>query len=699
MMERLARLADRRAKRILIVAAAFFVLAAALGAGVADRLDPFGADDPDTESVIADERLERAGFRETGVVVLVRDVDVSLPDGRERIEALTRRLERDPDVASVASFLSTSSVDFVARDGDATYLAVALEPTGDRDRLDAAEGIADSLAAERGVSVGGPALAQAQVNEQVERDLRLAELFAFPLLFLLSLLFFRGLVAALLPLLVGGLSIVATFLMLRLASETTSISIFAMNVAIGLGLGLAIDYSLFIVSRYREEIARTGPGPGAMRRTLATAGRTVLFSSLTVAGALASLLVFPQRFLYSMGIAGFFVALISAAIALTVLPAVLALLGDRVNALAPRFLARRSEREARPMQQGIWYRLARFVTRFPGGTAAAAAALLIALALPVLGVRFTTVDAQVLPESASARQVDSAVAADFPPYRDTPLTLAVGGGAAEAIRIAEAVRGLPAVADVRPPRELEGGTYAVDVLSAAPPLSERSKELAHDLRSLDGDVLVTGTTARYLDLQESLGDHLPLALAIVAALTIAVLFAMTGSLVLPLKQVVMNGLGLGAVFGILVLVFQNGRLEGLLGYNSQGGLEATQLLLLFATVFGLSTDYGVFLLARIKEARDRGYSDSEAIAVGLERTGRIVTAAALLFAVAFGAFVTSDVVVLKVLGLGTAIAVLIDATIIRALLVSSLMRLLGRRNWWAPSPLRRLHERLRVSEA
>jgi uncharacterized membrane protein YdfJ with MMPL/SSD domain len=237
------------------------------------------------------------------------------------------------------------------------------------------------------------------------------------------------------------------------------------------------------------------------------------------------------------------------------------------------------------------------------------------------------------------------------------------------------------------------------VLSSAPPLADGSQELVRNLRALDGDVLVTGTTARYLDLQGSLGDHLPLALAIVAALTIAVLFVMTGSLILPLKQIVLNGLGLSAMFGILVLIFQDGRLEGLLGYASQGGLEATQLLLLFATVFGLSTDYGVFLLARIKEARDGGYSDSEAIAVGLERTGRIVTAAALLFAVAFGAFVTSDIVVLKVLGLGTAAAVLIDATIVRALLVPSLMRLLGRWNWWAPAPLRRLHERLGVSEA
>ena len=698
MMEQLARLAERRAKRVLIFAGILFVAAAALGAGVADRLDPFGAEDPDTESAIADERLEQAGFRHTGAVVLVRNLDVLSPGGRERIEALTRDLEGQPDVASVSSFLTTGSRDFVSRDRDSTYLAVALDPTDDRGRLDAAERIAGSLADERGVSVGGAALAQAQVNEQVERDLRTAELLAFPLLFLLSLLFFRGLVAALLPLLVGGLSIVGTFLMLRLANEMTSISIFAMNVAVGLGLGLAIDYSLFVVSRYREEIARTGPGPEAMRRTLATAGRTVLFSSLTVAGALASLLVFPQRFLYSMGVAGFFVALISAAIALTVLPAVLMLIGGRVNALAPRFLARRSEREAKPMQEGFWYRLTRLVTRFPGRIAAAAAALLIALGLPVFGIEFTTVDAQVLPESASAHQVDDALRADFPPHRDTPVTLAVGGGRSEATRIAEAARRLPGADAVRPPRELGGGTYALDVISPEPPLADRSRGLVRDLRALDGDVLVTGTTARYVDLQRSLADRLPLALAIVAALTIAVLFVMTGSLILPLKQIVLNGLGLSAMFGILVLVFQDGRLEGLLGYASQGGLEATQLLLLFATVFGLSTDYGVFLLARIKEARDGGYSDSEAIAVGLERTGRIVTAAALLFAVAFGAFVTSDIVVLKVLGLGTAAAVLIDATIVRALLVPSLMRLLGRWNWWAPAPLRRLHERLGVSE-
>jgi RND superfamily putative drug exporter len=684
MMERLARLANRRARRTLVLAGVFFLIAGALGAGVADRLDPYGADDPDTESVIADQRLEDAGFRETGVVVLIRD--------RGRVGALTADLRRDPDVASVTRGP-------VSRDGRSTYLAAALSPTDDDARQDAAERIADELAGEPGVTVGGPAVAQKEVNEHVERDLRTAELYAFPLLFLLSLLFFRSLVAALLPLLVGVLAIVGTFLMLRVASELTSVSIFALNLVTGLGLGLAIDYSLFIVSRYREEIARSGPGPEAMRRTLATAGRTVLFSSLTVAGAIASLVVFPQRFLYSMGIGGFFVALIAAAIALIVLPAVLTLLGARVNSLTPAFLASRAERDARPAEEGFWFRLSQLVMRFPGRIAATTAALLIALGLPFLGIQFTSVDAQVLPESASARQVDDVLRSQFPPYRDTPITLAVSGDAGEAERVANAAAEVPGAADVGPPLRLRGDTYAIDVVSSASPLDDRSQELVRDLRALDTDALVTGQTAGFLDLQDSLVDHLPLVLAIVGVVTFVVLFLLTGSVVLPIKQILMNALGLSAVFGILVLIFQDGRLEGLLGYTSQGGLESTQPLLLFAVVFGLSTDYGVFLLSRIKEARDAGHSDSEAVAVGLERTGRIVTAAALLFCIAIGAFVTSQIVFIKQLGLGTAIAVLIDATIIRALLVPALMQLLGKWNWWAPAPLARLYSRIGLREA
>jgi uncharacterized membrane protein YdfJ with MMPL/SSD domain len=699
MLERLALLAHRRGRRVVIAAVVLAIAAGALGAGVADRLDPYGADDPATESVKAADRLEQAGYRETGVVVLVDDVDVDSTAGRERIAALSERIRADEDVAAVASFYTTGSRDFVSRDGSSTYLAVQLSPTDDDEIQDAGERLSAALGDEPGVLVGGGAVAQQQANKQVEQDLRKAELYAFPILFVLSLLFFRSLVAAALPLLVGGLTIVGTLLMLSVASELGSISIFALNLVVGLGLGLAIDYSLFIVSRYREEIAGSGPGLEAMRRTMATAGRTVLFSSLTVAGAIASLLVFPQRFLYSMGIGGALVALIAAAVALIVLPAILALLGARVNALSPAFLRGRAERDARPVGHGFWYRLSRLVMRVPGRIAIASAAFLIALGIPFLGIQFTSVDAQVLPDSASANRVDDALRADFPPFRDTPIQLAVGGGPAQAERVAAAAERLPGVAQVRPPVELEGGNHVVEVVSSNPPLSQASEDLVTDLRALEGDALTAGSTAGFVDLKDSLAAHLPLMLAIVVAVTLAVLFAFTGSLVLPLKQILMNLLGLSAVFGILVLIFQDGRLERLLGYTSQGALEATQPLFLFVVAFGLSTDYGVFLLSRIKEAHDGGATTANAVAIGLERVGRIATAAAVLFAVAIGAFVTSEMIFIKQLGLGIALAVLIDATIVRALLVPSLMELLGEWNWWAPKPLRRIHARLGFSEA
>ncbi len=700
MIERLSTLASHRARIVIGVAAIFFVAAAVLGSGVADRLEPYSADDPETESVTAEQQLERAGYRETEVVVLVEGVDVTSASGRERVETLRDEVAADPDVASIAGYGSTGSKAFVSRDGDATYLAISLKPTGDDARQDAAERIAGSLEDERGVNVGGNALAQAQVNEQVESDLRNAELLAFPFLFLLSLLFFRSLVAALLPLLVGGLAIVGTMLTLSVASEVTPVSIFALNLVTGLGLGLAIDYSLFIVSRYREEIARTGPGIEAMRRTMATAGRTVLFSSLTVAGALASLLVFPQNFLHSMGIGGTLVALIAAAIALVVLPAVLALLGERVNSLAPPFLHRRADADARPAHEGFWYRLSQLVMRVPGRIAIATTVLLIALGIPFFSINFTSVDASVLPESASARQVDDVLRADFPPFHDSPIIVALeNADRAEAQGVAGDLARIDGVAAVNPPQQLRGSTQAIEVVSETGPLTGASQELVERLRDRSAAISVTGFTAHYVDLQESLVDHLPLVLTIVVVVTLIVLFVMTGSVILPIKQVLMNALGLSATFGILVMIFQDGRFESLLGYESQGGLESTQPLLLFAVAFGLSTDYGVFLLSRIKEAHDGGYDNRESVAVGLERTGRIVTAAALLFSIAIGAFVTSQIIFIKELGLGTAIAVLIDATIIRALLVPSLMQLLGKWNWWAPAPLRRLHDRIGVSEA
>jgi len=703
MFDALARLADSRGKLVAGLAILFFLVAGAIGGGVADKLDPYGADDPSTETAKAAKQLQKAGHRDTGVVVLLEGASPDSSAGARRAARVEADLAADPDVASVTGYAKTRQRDFVSRDGDSQYLAVALKPTDDKRWQEAGERIADDLADEPGTKVGGPALAQAQVNEQVESDLQRAEMLAFPLLFLLSLLFFRSLVAAALPLLVGGLAIVGTFLTLSIASEFGSISIFALNLTTGLGLGLAIDYSLFVVSRYREEIAKDGPGLPAMRRTMATAGRTVLFSSLTVAAALASLLVFPQRFLYSMGLGGAAVALLAAAVSLIVLPAVLALLGNRVNAGAPKFLQRRAAADARPDSAGFWYRLSRFVQRFPGRIAIASTVLMLTLGIPFWSIEFTSVDAQILPQDRSARQVDDVLRADFPPFRDAPIDVLVTGadrGAAASVR--DELGTVDGVAAVSRPQPLDGGDTLIQAVVAKPHISETSQEAVKQIRDLPQPpgttVQVTGATADFVDFQSSLVDHLPYAVAIVVIATLAILFLMTGSVVLPVKALLMNVLNLSAVFGILVFIFQDGRLESALAYTSQGGLEQTMPILLFAVAFGLSTDYAVFLLSRIKEAHDGGASNADSVAVGLERTGRIVTAAALLFAVAIGAFATSEIIFIKQNGIGTALAVLLDATIIRALLVPSLMELLGEWNWWAPGPLRRLHARIGISE-
>jgi uncharacterized membrane protein YdfJ with MMPL/SSD domain len=703
MFNSLASLAQRHGKRTVIFAAVFFVLAGALGGGVASKLAPYGDDDPATESVKAADRLEADGYRDPSVIVLFQNTSPTSPAGQQRIQQVERQLRANPDVARVTGYLDTQSRDFVSSNGDATYLAVSLKPTDDKEQQDAAKQISDDLDGQPGVSVGGIALAQEQVNKQVEKDLRTAEMLAFPILFLLSLLFFRSAVAALLPLMIGGLAIVGTFLLLRVANEFVDVSIFALNLTTGLGLGLAIDYSLFVVSRYREEIAKSGPGAEAMKRTMNTAGRTVLFSSITVAVALASLMVFPQRFLYSMGLGGMLVALLAAFIALTVLPAVLALLGHRVNSWAPAFLQRRAERDATSTESGFWYRLSRFVMRRPIGIATVTAAILIVLGIPFWSLKFTSVDAQVLPDSASARQVDNVMRAQFPPFHDTPNLLLVENATPAALRtIDREVSQVKGIAEVGPPQQLANGDAVVQAYSKDTYISDTSRNAAKEIRDLPvpggSELLVGGAAAHFVDLQHSLEKHAPIALAIVIVATLIVLFLMTGSVVLPIKQLVMNALNLSAVFGILVFVFQDGRLEGLLDYRGQGALEQTMPILLFAVVFGLSTDYGVFLLSRIKEAHDSGIRSSEAVAVGLERTGRIVTAAALLFAIAIGAFATSQIIFIKENGIGTALAVLIDASLIRALLVPSLMELLGDWNWWAPKPLRRLHERFGLSD-
>jgi len=707
--ESLAHLAERRAKLVLVCTVVFTALAGILGGSVATRLVAGGSpvEDPGAESKSARDRLTDAGGSNPDVSVLAvvrTGQPVNSPAARAKVQAVARKIAADPAVARVETYYTTKRASMVSLDRRATDVLGYLKPVSAGEQVDAGKRFIAEFEDDPQVVLGGVDVGSQQINDQVQEDLGRAEMFAFPILFILALFVFRGVVAALLPILAGMISILGAFLGLRIVNEITPLSIYALNLVIAIGLGLAIDYSLFIVSRYREELARAESVAEALRRTIATAGRTVAFSAATVAAALASLLIFPQPFLYSMGAGGILVAFISAAVALIALPAALALLGTRVNALAPKRWREASDRTARAEASGFWYRLSRAVMRRSVLVAAASATLLIVLGLPFLGIKFTGVDPTILPKSASAHEAFTTVNTDFPPNRTSPLYVAVKAPQAARSEVepyAADLRGLPAAAAVTPPQYAGGGYWRVDVISKATYLDDRSQELVRDVRAVESPfpVYAGGDAAAFLDTQDSLASHLPYALAVLCLTTLVILFFMTGSVILPFKTLLMNFLTVSAVFGLLVWIFQDGRLESVLRYVSQGALNSAQPLLIGATVFALSTDYGVFLLTRIKEAHDNGASNDEAVARGVERTGRIVTAAALLFCVAIGAFASSKIVFIKEIGVGVALGVIIDATIVRGLLVPSLMKLLGDWNWWAPRPLRRIYERVGLSES
>jgi RND superfamily putative drug exporter len=700
MFDAIARTISRHPWRVVISGIAFAAVCGIFGGPVAGLLQGGGFNDPASQSSTAANRIEAAtGVRpDGGVIVVVKTGQPTTGQATiDEVNRVTQIVAADPGVKVAINYYVTNSSALVSNDGTETLVIGELRSMSDAEAGVAATRIKQALAGDPAVKVGGFGLANTQVQSQVSADLAKAEELAFPILFLLSLWVFRGAVAALLPLLVGGVTILGSFLGLRLVTLETPLSIFALNLVTGMGLGLAIDYSLFMVSRFREELAAGRTTDEALRQTLNTSGRTILFSSLTVAAAIASLTVFPQKFLYSMGIGGVLVALVASGVSLLMLPAVLKLLGPRVNALAPRSWQRPLE-----VGDGFWYRLSHFVIRRPLPVAIGGAAMLLILGLPFTGIKFTSVDASVLPTTTSSRQVADILANDFPVTSRSSIYAiadAAAGDAALVQTVADQIRALPGVTgvDISP---AGSAAWRLDVHTTDGGLAASTLDVVKGIRSLQTPLhlQVGGTSAAFIDLQTSLASHLPTAIAIVITATVLLLFLMTGSLLLPLKAVVMNALTLSAAFGVLVLIFQDGNLSGLLDFKSQGALESTQPVLLFAIVFGLSTDYGVFLLSRIKEARDAGESNSESVAVGLGRTGRVVTAAALLFCVAIGAFATSQIVFIKELGIGTAVGVILDATIVRALLVPALMGLLGKWNWWAPRPLRWLHRRIGFSE-
>ena len=472
----------RNRRRVLLVALLGIAVAGVFGLGVAKRLSPYGDTDPSTQSVQATNRYQAASGRQIdpGVVALVTVGDVHSATAERRVREVEAELRSSRDVATVSSYYDSHDSAMVARDGRATYVVAYFRPKSDLRIQDDATRLESEFAGQRDVELGGGAIAGAQVNTQVGNDLARAELFAFPIIFLLSLLFFRSLVASLLPPLLGGLAILLTFFALRIVSSFTDLSVFAHSIVTGLGLGLAIDYSLFMVSRYREEAARTGFGVDALRRTVATSGRTIAFSSVTVAAALASLTIFPQNFLFSMGLAGAIVALVAATLALVVLPAMLALLGPRINALAPKWLQRAADRDAQPAETGFWYRLSRFVIARPGRIALLTAAGLIALGVPFASIKFLPANASELPGSASAYRVDAALRTEFPPGRTAPLEVVVGApaGSRQVTALAARIRALP------------------DVSAVAPCPARRAPALAHRRRAGDADLQRSQPAAR-----------------------------------------------------------------------------------------------------------------------------------------------------------------------------------------------------------
>ena len=710
MVERIADITWRRPRLVLALVSAVVVVAAVLGHDVERHLKAAGFTDSASESERATREVRAAlGYDAApGIVAIVRArdggrLDTTGPSVRREADRLAAELGRARSVGHVDNPLrdGPAARGLIARDGRSIVLAAHLttQDVEDEGGLAAEDAKRRVRSSSLDVSLGGFATGFNEVNDQTREDLTKAELIAFPLLAILLLVVFRGLVAAAIPLVVGLFSVLLAFLMLRGMAATVDTSLYALNITTALSLGLAVDYALLIVSRYREELERHGATLEAHRRTVTTAGRTALFSGFTVAAAMAALVLFPQRFLYSVGVAGAAVALLSATIAVLVVPSLLALLGTRVNALAIRRGPAVSD------ESGRWYRLARAVMRRPVAVALATVALLLLIAAPLLGAFLTGPSAQAVPKGQPSYEANRAIEAAYPRDVTEPITVAVSGRATkrELGQLQRRIARLPGIARGTPFRPASRDVAVGSFAATTPALSQEAQDAASAIRDMDGpgsaEILVTGNTARFMDEKESLVAHLPIVAGAVTVTTFLLLFMLTGSVILPLKTLLMNAVTLAATLGVLVIGFQDGLLKAPLGYVGPEAVEVTSLVFLFAVIFGLATDYAVLVLARIKEQHDLGSPNEEAVAVGIGRTGRVISASALMIAVVFGAFAVSSVFFMKQVAVGQAVGVLIDATIVRALLVPALMALLGGWNWWAPAPLKRFQARFGFQES
>ncbi|MFJ2260749.1 MMPL family transporter [Streptomyces sp. NPDC087844] len=721
MFERMADLAIRRSRLVLVVAALAVALMGVVGAGAFDKLKGGGFDDPASPSTRAAAVIDEKFGGEVNLVLLVRSPDgrIDTPASQESGRALGADLKKDERLSNVVSYWETNSPDLRSEDGrEAMVLAhVRGDPTEQRENatevIDTFSGTyKDTLT----VRAGGGAAVGAGLSKQVVDDLILAEAIAIPLTLLLLLFVFGSVVAALLPLVIAIIAILGSFAQLFLLGSVTDVADTATNLTTALGLGLGIDYALLMVSRFREQLAAGASVDDAVRRTVHTAGRTVAFSAATVAAALAALLVFPQYFLRSFGFAGVGVVAIAALSTLFVMPALLKVLGHRVNSgRLPWAKSQRSD-----ARTPLWGRLARTVMRRPALTALPVLAVLLLAASPLLNITFGTPDERVLPEDAESRQVSQVLREHFGGSEDSALNIAIdqpvdkGPLASYAGQLA-ALKGVVRV-------ETSTGTYSggqsaasgpadsalgrpdaqrISVVSDLTPKSDDAQDLVEQVRSVTPPAgahpLVGGTDAVLVDAKQSVADRLPLAVALVVLTTFLLLFLFTGSIVQPVRALVLNMISLAATLGVMTWIFQDGNLSSPLGFTAQP-MEVSMTVLMFCIAFGLSMDYEVFVTSRIKELHDQGEDNESAVVNGLGHTGRIVSAAACLLAVSFFAFGTAKLSFMQMFGLGSGLAVLLDAIAVRGVLVPAAMRLLGRSAWYAPGFLRTFHARYGLSE-
>lgn len=715
MFEKLSWFVYRSRWLVLAGSVVFVAIAAVSGLAVFDQLKSGGFDDPDSETVRARTVLAEEFDAGSPDLVMLVDPRGSVDSGTARSagKTLTEQVGTEPGVAQATSYWTTGSPALRSDDGSKALVLVRL--TGSEQEVDnAAESIIERYQSRDGmaIQVGGPAALGATLGGIIGENLALAEAIAIPLTLILLVLVFGSVIAGLMPIVIGMIAILGTFLALYLISFTTDVSVFAINLTTALGLGLAIDYSLLIVSRFREELADGYDTPTAIARTMGTAGRTVAFSALVVAAALAALLIFPLYFLRSFAYGGIAVVLISMLGALLTLPALLAVLGERIG------MPKRDHRRRR--DAGLWHRIASVVMRRPVLIGSAVAALLLLLASPLLGVSFGLPDDRYLHDDQPVRVVGDTLREEFTAGGASGLFVVQPNGTAEqAGELAERISNLPEVDAV----ETAAGTYAdgeqtrppgpasarfvgdagayLEVRSGVEPISPQGEDLVGKIRAVDvrADLLVTGQSADLADAKDSIFSLVPLALGIVAVATFVLLFLMTGSVLIPLQAIALNVLSLGAVFGAMVWIFQDGNGAGLLNFTATGTTDTAIPILVFCIAFGLSMDYEVFLISRISEEFAATGDNTAAVAGGLQRTGRIMTAAAAVLSITFIAFaLTSEVTTIKLFGLAMAIAVLLDATVVRGLLVPAVMRLGGRTNWWAPAWMRRVYQRAGMSE-